>query len=230
MICDLWQILFSSSGWITNDMIFSILIFFPQGCSYCREKWVDTCLSLHCRLIVSSVEFTWNRLIIMFFTDRARVAGGLPDVVTIQEGKVVYMLLCMGWKDKNDTKITKLSLPSSLVVSEPDLQYLGRPRTRGHLAKERAWDGFQRSLHSEVWLGQVCQFHHHLRQYVWLRQVQHPGKEQVRYGERRLHRKCLPPRRGTRQEKIKQTKKKRKKQYDYAKLKDFKDLKRFRKF
>ncbi len=36
------------------------------------------------------------------------MAGGLPDVVTIQEGKVVYMLLCMAWKDiRNDTKITK---------------------------------------------------------------------------------------------------------------------------
>lgn len=96
-----------------------------------------------------------------------------------------------------------LSLPFSLIGFELDLQYLGWPCTRGHLAEEWTWDGFGRSLHSEVWVRQVCQFHHHQRQYGWLRKVQHPGKEQVRYGERRFHRKCLHPRRGTRQEKIK---------------------------
>uniref|UniRef100_A0A8C2A358 Myomesin-1 n=1 Tax=Cyprinus carpio TaxID=7962 RepID=A0A8C2A358_CYPCA len=41
---------------------------------------------------------TGNRLIIMFFTDRARVAGGLPDVVTIQEGKSLN-LTCNIWGD-----------------------------------------------------------------------------------------------------------------------------------
>uniref|UniRef100_A0A8C1PFY3 Myomesin 1b n=1 Tax=Cyprinus carpio TaxID=7962 RepID=A0A8C1PFY3_CYPCA len=43
-------------------------------------------------------ECTGNRLIIMFFTDRARVAGGLPDVVTIQEGKSLN-LTCNIWGD-----------------------------------------------------------------------------------------------------------------------------------
>uniref|UniRef100_A0A8C2A226 Myomesin 1b n=1 Tax=Cyprinus carpio TaxID=7962 RepID=A0A8C2A226_CYPCA len=47
---------------------------------------------------VSSAECTGNRLIIMFFTDRARVAGGLPDVVTIQEGKSLN-LTCNIWGD-----------------------------------------------------------------------------------------------------------------------------------
>uniref|UniRef100_A0A8C1PHH1 Myomesin-1 n=1 Tax=Cyprinus carpio TaxID=7962 RepID=A0A8C1PHH1_CYPCA len=50
------------------------------------------------KLIVSSAECTGNRLIIMFFTDRARVAGGLPDVVTIQEGKSLN-LTCNIWGD-----------------------------------------------------------------------------------------------------------------------------------
>uniref|UniRef100_A0A673GYX6 Myomesin-1 n=1 Tax=Sinocyclocheilus rhinocerous TaxID=307959 RepID=A0A673GYX6_9TELE len=40
----------------------------------------------------------WKCLIVMFFTDRARVAGGLPDVVTIQEGKSLN-LTCNIWGD-----------------------------------------------------------------------------------------------------------------------------------
>uniref|UniRef100_A0A671QWE6 M-protein, striated muscle-like n=1 Tax=Sinocyclocheilus anshuiensis TaxID=1608454 RepID=A0A671QWE6_9TELE len=44
---------------------------------------------------VSSAD-TGNRLILMFFIDRARVAGGLPDVVTIQEGKCLN-LTCNIW-------------------------------------------------------------------------------------------------------------------------------------
>uniref|UniRef100_A0A673L8L9 M-protein, striated muscle-like n=1 Tax=Sinocyclocheilus rhinocerous TaxID=307959 RepID=A0A673L8L9_9TELE len=39
---------------------------------------------------------TGNRLILVFFIDRARVAGGLPDVVTIQEGKCLN-LTCNIW-------------------------------------------------------------------------------------------------------------------------------------
>lgn len=191
---------------------------------------IHACLMHHFNCIVWKVVWVyWKFVIFVFSSDRARVAGGLPDVVTIQEGKVVYMVLHMVWKKhicatpqiifpQKWQKIKQqqqqnilfsvsfhLSLHFSLVGFEPDLQYLGWPCTRGHLAKEWTWDGFGRSLYSEVWVRQVCQFHHHQRQYVWLWQVQHPGKEQVRYGERRFHRKCLHARRGTWQEKIKKT-------------------------
>ncbi|CAG10217.1 unnamed protein product [Tetraodon nigroviridis] len=77
---------------------------------------------------------------------RARVAGGLPDVVTIQEGKTAH--------------------------------------------------------HPQVRVGQVRQLLRHWRGHVRQWQVQHPGEEQVRHGERGLHRKCLHPGRGGRQEKI----------------------------
>lgn len=182
---------------------------------------IHACLTHHFNCIVWKVVWVyWKFVIFVFSSDRARVAGGLPDVVTIQEGKVVYMVLHMVYKEHFCTapqiispqKMTNnnkkyLSLPFSLIGFEPDLQYLRWPCTRGHLAKEWTWDGFGRSLYSEVWVRQVCQFHHHQRQYIWLRQVQHPGKEQVRYGERRFHRKCLHARRGTWQEKIKKTNK-----------------------
>lgn len=86
--------------------------------------------------------------------------------------------------------------------SQSDLQHFGWPRARGHLAEERQRDHNGWAHHPQVRVGQVCQLLRHWRGHVRQWQVQHPGEEQVRHGERGLHRKCLHPRCGGRQEKI----------------------------
>lgn len=117
--------------------------------------------------------------------------------------------VCVSLNSPNETPTASLPLLSTdrwtFPVSpgpQPHLQHLGRPRARGHLAEERQGAGVRRTLHPQVRLGQVRQLHHHRREHGRHWQVQHPGEEQVRHGERGLHRKCLHARRGARQEKV----------------------------
>lgn len=109
--------------WLNNQwyFIFPSSFFFSGLQLLQREvsRWGrNTCLSFHFNCIICKwqMECTGNNLIVMFFTDRARVAGGLPDVVTIQEGKVSVYASPYGLKRQKWQKITKLSPPSSLWI------------------------------------------------------------------------------------------------------------------
>lgn len=131
-------------------------------------------------------------------SDRARVVGGLPDVVAIQEGKV-RSLYTLGTACQLPLKLVEsghINPPLNLaflLVPEPDWKRLGRAHAWGVLDEEREGAGVRRALQTQVRAREIRQHHDRRRHHGGLWQIRPAGQEQVRHRGRRVHRQRLQP-------------------------------------